>query len=57
MVEHRERDNCGKQAIAVRHCGSVSMLHMDICIEQAMPKREREVGIDLKALDTFRTVP
>jgi hypothetical protein len=56
MVEQRERDNCGKQAIAVRHCGSVSLLHMDIRIEQAMTEGLRQRGIDLKALDVLHAI-
>jgi hypothetical protein len=56
MVEHRERDNCGKQAILVRHCGGVSLLHMDIRIEQAMPEGVRQRGIDLKTLDVLHAI-
>jgi hypothetical protein len=56
MVEHRERDNCGKQAVAVRHCGSVSLLHMDIRIEQALPEGVRQHWIDLKAFDVLHAI-
>jgi hypothetical protein len=56
MVEHRERDNCGKQAIVVRHCGGVSLLHVDIRIEQAMPEGVRQRGVDLKTLNVLHSI-
>ena len=56
VVKHGEGDNCGKRTITVRHCGGVSMLHMDIRIEQAMPKRTCKRGIELKALHILYSI-
>jgi hypothetical protein len=56
MVEHRERDYLGKQAIAVRHCGGVSLLHVDIRIEHAMPEGVRQRGVDLKTLNVLHSI-
>jgi hypothetical protein len=56
VVKHGERDNRGKQAVAIRHSGSVSVLHMDIRTAQTMAKGTHKRGIDLKALDILDAI-